>query len=101
MLGSPTIQWQISQFIDDDEFQPFQTGFQSQDRALLTRLSTETGGKYYPIDDANSLPDDIVYTQGGITERSVHELWSLPIVFFFLMALKGTEWGLRKVWGSV
>jgi uncharacterized membrane protein len=72
-----------------------------QNRALLTRLSSETGGRYYALDDAASLPDDIVYTQGGITEKSVHELWKLPIVFFLLMVLKGTEWGLRKMWGSV
>ncbi len=72
-----------------------------QNRALLTKMSGETGGRYYPLDDAASLPDDIVYTQGGITERSVHELWRLPVVFFLLMALKGTEWGLRKWWGSV
>ena len=72
-----------------------------QNRALLTRLSADTGGRYYTLDEASALPEDIVYTQGGITERSVHELWSLPIVFLSLLLLKGTEWGLRKWWGSV
>jgi uncharacterized membrane protein/nitrogen fixation protein FixH len=72
-----------------------------QNRALLARLATETGGRYYTLDDAKSLPDDIVYTQGGITERDVHELWSLPVFFLLLLVLKGAEWCLRKWWGTV
>jgi hypothetical protein len=72
-----------------------------QNRTLLQRLSAETGGRYYTLEDAAALPADIVYTQGGITERSVHELWSLPVVFFLLLVLKGSEWALRKAWGSV
>jgi len=72
-----------------------------QNRALLTRLAAETGGRYSTLDDAKSLPDDIVYTQGGITERDVHELWSVPVFFLLLFALKAVEWGLRKWWGTV
>jgi hypothetical protein len=72
-----------------------------QNRALLTRLASETGGRYYTMDDAKSLPDDIVYTQGGVTERDVHELWSLPVFFLLLFLLKGVEWSLRKWWGTV
>ncbi len=72
-----------------------------QNRALLTHLASETGGRYYTLDDAKSLGDDIVYTQGGITERDVHELWNIPLFFLLLFALKGAEWGLRKWWGTV
>ncbi len=72
-----------------------------QNRALLARLAEETGGRYYPLEKAANLPDEIVYSEGGVTEQNVHELWHLPAVLLLLMGLKGTEWALRKLWGSV
>ncbi len=72
-----------------------------QNRALLTRLAEETGGRYYTLEKAGDLPDEIVYSEGGVTEQNVHELWHLPAVLLLLLGLKGTEWGLRKAWGSV
>lgn len=72
-----------------------------QNRALLSRLAEETGGRYYPLEKAGKLPDEIVYSEGGVTEQNVHELWHLPAVLLLLLGLKGTEWALRKTWGSV
>jgi nitrogen fixation protein FixH len=72
-----------------------------QNRALLSRLAEETGGRYYTLEEARALPEEIVYSKGGITQRDVHELWKIPAVFLALLTLKGTEWGLRKLWGTV
>jgi len=72
-----------------------------QNRPLLAALAEETGGRYYPLDKAGNLPDEMIYSEGGVTEQNAHELWHLPAVLLLLLALKGTEWGLRKVWGSV
>jgi len=37
-----------------------------QEPDALQRLSAETGGRYYTLEDAAALPADIVYTQGGL-----------------------------------
>ena len=72
-----------------------------QNRPLLAALAGETGGRYHPLDKAGNLPDEMMYSEGGVTEQNAHELWHLPAVLLLLLALKGTEWGLRKLWGSV
>jgi uncharacterized membrane protein len=63
---------------------------------LLRRLADETGGRYYPLRDAVRLPDDVVYTESGITVREARDLWDMPAVFLVLLALLGTEWAYRR-----
>nr|MBP6445049.1 hypothetical protein [Gemmatimonadales bacterium]MBP6572659.1 hypothetical protein [Gemmatimonadales bacterium]MBP7622061.1 hypothetical protein [Gemmatimonadales bacterium] len=59
----------------------------------------ETGGRYYPLADAEKLVDDVQLTESGITVRDARDLWDAPIVFFGLLALLVAEWGLRRRWG--
>jgi uncharacterized membrane protein len=66
---------------------------------LLERIATETGGQYYPIAEAGKLVEDVQLTASGITVRDARDLWDAPIVFFALIALLGSEWGLRRRWG--
>lgn len=64
--------------------------------SLLRRIATETGGKYYPLAGTRNLPDDVVFTEAGVTVREAHDLWDMPIVFLVLAALLAGEWILRR-----
>ena len=63
---------------------------------LLRRIADETGGRYYPLADANRLGDDVTYTESGVTQRDARDLWDAPIVFFALVTLLGLEWAWRR-----
>lgn len=72
-----------------------------QNRELLERLAAETGGKYYPLDQIGKLPDEITYSEAGITVRETKDLWNMPAVFLLLILLRAGEWLLRRRWGVV
>ena len=72
-----------------------------QNRELLRQLSEQTGGRYYTASNAGALPDDIAYSEAGVTAREFKDLWNMPIVFLLLLALKSSEWMLRRKWGAV
>lgn len=72
-----------------------------QDRETLERLSTQTGGKYWTPQNVSKLPEEITYSEAGITTREVKDLWNIPIVFLLLALLRGGEWMLRRKWGAV
>ena len=63
---------------------------------LLRRIADETGGRYYPLADADKLVDDVTYTESGVTQRDARDLWDAPIVFFVLVLLLGLEWAWRR-----
>jgi hypothetical protein len=63
---------------------------------LLRRIAQETGGRYYPLAEADKLADDVVYTESGVTVREALDLWDMPIVFLVLALLLGAEWALRR-----
>lgn len=72
-----------------------------QNRELLEKLSSQTGGRYYRPSEVSRLGDDISYSDAGITVRETKDLWDMPIVFFFALLLCCTEWLLRRRWGVV
>ena len=72
-----------------------------QNRPLLEKLAAETGGRYWHPGDLNKLAREIPYSQAGITLRETKDLWNMPIVFVLILALRSTEWILRRRWGSV
>lgn len=72
-----------------------------QNRELLEKLASETGGRYYKVDDLKKLPEEISYSEAGITIRETKDLWDMPAVFFLLLGLRGAEWLLRRRWGVV
>jgi len=72
-----------------------------QNRELLEKLASETGGKYYKVSDTSKLPDEISYSEAGITIRETKDLWNMPAVFLILLLLRGAEWLLRRRWGVV
>jgi len=65
-------------------------------REPLRRISSETGGRYYDLEEAAKLPEDIVYSARGITRTERLDLWNLPAVFGVLLILLGAEWLGRR-----
>jgi uncharacterized membrane protein len=72
-----------------------------QNRDLLTKLSDETGGRYWTQSELDRLPKEISYSEAGISVRDTKELWDLPIVFAVLLGLMSADWLLRRKWGVV
>jgi hypothetical protein len=72
-----------------------------QNRDMLEKLSAETGGRYWRPQDLSRLPQEISYSEAGISVRDTKELWNMPAVFLLLLALVATEWLLRRKWGVV
>ncbi|HZO56721.1 MAG TPA: glutamine amidotransferase [Bryobacteraceae bacterium] len=72
-----------------------------QNRELLEKLASTTGGKYWKADDLSKLPGEVSLSEAGITVRETKDLWNLPIVFLLLCLIKGSEWLLRRKWGVV
>ena len=72
-----------------------------QNRDLLERLASATGGSYYTPETAARLSDEISFSEAGVTVRETKDLWNMPILFLLLLALKSGEWYLRRKWGVV
>jgi uncharacterized membrane protein len=72
-----------------------------QNRDLLEKLATQTGGRYYRPNETGRLASEIEYSESGITVRETRDLWNMPIVFFLALMLRGGEWLLRRKWGVV
>jgi uncharacterized membrane protein len=72
-----------------------------QNRALLERLSAATGGRYFSLASADEIPEAVQFSDAGIVERRLLELWNMPILFLMLLGLKAGEWLLRLVWGRL
>ncbi|MCB9385742.1 MAG: hypothetical protein H6509_14090 [Bryobacterales bacterium] len=78
-----------------EDFQP------AQNRDLLTRLAEQTGGRYWSVDELAGLPEEIRFSEAGISARETLDLWNIPVMFLLLAGLKGTEWLLRRRWGTI
>jgi hypothetical protein len=72
-----------------------------QNRALLENLSSQTGGRYWKPSELGKLAESVPYSEGGVTIRKTKDLWNLPIVFLALIAMRFSEWWLRRKWGIV
>jgi uncharacterized membrane protein len=72
-----------------------------QNRDLLERLASQTGGQYWKPADLGKLAAAIPYSEAGVTVRETRDLWDLPLVFLVLLLLRFSEWWLRRKWGIV
>jgi uncharacterized membrane protein len=72
-----------------------------QNREMLSRLASQTGGKYWRPQDLTDLPDEIAFSEAGVTTRETRELWNMPVFLFAIVLLRSTEWLLRRKWGIV
>ena len=78
----------------EDEF--FGTG---TNRPLLARIAEETGGRLFEVEDARALAADLSFSETGATVVERRPLWNMPAIFFLLVGLLVSEWGLRRAWG--
>jgi uncharacterized membrane protein len=69
-----------------------------QNRALLTQISSATGGRYFTPAQWDELTNAISFSNAGITEQQISYLWDAPIFFLLLLLLKSAEWLLRRKW---
>lgn len=74
---------------------------QQQNRDLLEKLAAETGGRYYTPRDAMRLPEEISFSEAGISARETKDLWNMPAIFLAVLLLRSAEWILRRRWGFV
>ena len=74
---------------------------QEQNRDLLKKLASETGGRYWAPGDARRLVEEMELSNAGIQMREMRELWDMPALFLLALALKTAEWLLRRRWGFV
>ncbi len=72
-----------------------------QNRPLLERLAAATGGRYFALDDVGDVPEAVRFSESGLVERQVLDLWNMPFNFLLLLLLKGAEWLLRLRWGRL
>lgn len=92
--GRDTTRSVASSFLADDQGADVE---QAELRSsLLRRVAQETGGRYYTLAEAKRLPDDVVYTEAGVTVRDAKDLWDMPIVFLLLACFLGVEWAYRR-----
>ncbi len=68
----------------------------AQNVELLKRVSAETGGKYFPLNRAGELVDEVSMLEGKNSEKVSKDLWDMPINFLLLVGLASAEWFLRK-----
>lgn len=70
---------------------------------LLRKVASNTGGKFYPLDKADSLTVALSAMKAKSvihTEESYSALVNLKWVFFLLLMLVSLEWFARKYFGS-
>jgi uncharacterized membrane protein len=73
----------------------------AQNRDLLEKLSSDTGGSYYTPSNARKLSGEVAVSEAGITAHDNLDIWDMPIVFLLVILIRGGEWLLRRKWGVV
>ncbi len=66
---------------------------------LLQRLAEMTKGRYFPIAQAQDLPDALKIAQSSYSKLTEHEVWDAPIFFLAMALLLATEWYIRRARG--
>ena len=79
--------------VTDSNLEFFSAG---QNRELLQRIASETGGQYYTLDNAKQLPADMSYVERPNSVPQVLPLWDMPVLFIILCSLLIGEWTWRK-----
>ncbi len=68
---------------------------------LLSNLADMSGGKYYPVAEADQLVNQISLVESATSQITDVDIWDLPLIFGMLLMLLGLEWFLRKRGGLV
>ena len=68
---------------------------------MLENVANLTGGQYFALEDIADLAEAIQFSDAGIIETEILDLWDMPILFLLLILLKSGEWILRLFWGRL
>lgn len=68
---------------------------------LLRTLAEGSGGKYYTMEEADQLVNQIPLVESATSKITDVDIWNIPLIFGALIALLGFEWFLRKRGGLV
>jgi hypothetical protein len=66
---------------------------------LLQRLADETGGRAYTAATMGRLPDDLRYSERGVTVVEERDLWDMPALLLLLLGCVIGEWSYRRLRG--
>jgi uncharacterized membrane protein len=66
------------------------------DAGNLRSIATQTGGRYYPLDQLANIIEDAIYVENPSSFVEQKELWDVPILFMALVVLLSGEWLWRK-----
>ena len=69
--------------------------------ALLKTLAEGSGGKYYTIEEAPQLVNQIPLVESATSKITDVDIWDMPLIFGLVIVLLGFEWFLRKRGGLV
>ena len=69
--------------------------------ALLKTLAEGSGGKYYAMEEAPQLVNQIPLVESATSKITDVDIWDIPLIFGAVIALLGFEWFLRKRGGLV
>ena len=69
--------------------------------ALLKTLAEVSGGKYYAMEEAAQLVNQIPLVESATSKITDVDIWDIPLIFGAVIALLGFEWFLRKRSGLV
>src|SRR5262249_42080011 len=83
--GGATLGTASSSFFVTERTREFHDAAQNVE--LLKRVAAETGGKYFPLNHAQELPDEITMLEGKNSEKVSKDLWDMPINFMLLIGL--------------
>ena len=70
-----------------------------RDDALLARISENSGGRYYDLENINQLVADIERTPGAFSREVQEDLWDRPFLLALLIALMCADWMARRYRG--
>lgn len=69
--------------------------------ALLRTLAEGSGGKYYTMEEAPQLVNQIPLVESATSKITDVDIWDMPFIFGLVIALLGFEWFLRKRGGLI
>jgi len=72
-----------------------------QNRELLEKIASETGGRYFTPSQTNDLLDAVSLSEAGISVKENRQIWDMPAALILFALLRGGEWLLRRRWGAV
>lgn len=69
------------------------------DSGLLARIAQQSGGAYFPIDQAAALPQAIQFTPNAYSREVLIDLWDTPWLLALLIFLLCADWIMRRLKG--